>query len=134
MKFLKRTCPKCGAKVDSVTGDNDELVSFKCGSDSPVHSAELSTQSDICKELCELRSNLTPEGAKPLVFMRRFSGGFFAPSSLGIFVMEPFSEGFALICSDKLRGVFEDFDAAKAHAEELHQKAFAEFVEKWGKK
>lgn len=128
MKFLKRFCPKCGAKAGTVTGDYDEFLSFKCGSESPIHGTEISTQSDICRELCQLREKkaegltweVCDDGLKAFSFFgRRY---LILLSKHGADLLNP-GTGFWTN--------LPTLDAAKAHAEELHQQAWRELRTKW---
>ncbi len=119
----KVKCPKCGA-AECFRSPGE----FRCGSGNCVDADDFD-QSDICKELCELRSNLTPEGAEPLVWYE--DGGCSLTRGLGgsliintVSVHENPRGVWRLGGTDDTPPTsFTSRDAAKAHAEELHQAA-----------
>lgn len=76
-----------------------------------------------------------PERAEPLKWIDSFyysSAKSFGDLRFALERCSTFGDAWYVCGVSGLR--FQGRDAAKAHAEELHQKAFREFVEKWGKK
>lgn len=122
-------CPNCGAS----TKFHDIDGFYDCGSVQLGIIRQEFNQSPGCKELCELRSKLSPEGAEPLKWIRiakrRLSSNF----PFGRLDIKWNNKGeFWLVGA--FSGSYNTIDSAKAHAEELHQAAFAEFMKKWGRK
>lgn len=129
----KVNCPKCGAstKFHNIDGFYD------CGSVELGIIRQEFNQSPWCKELCELRSKLTPEGAKPLKWRKRNSHEASDSIDSAFEVAKRVDKQWTLVtrCRSRItHKVFKKRKLAKAYAEELHQKAWREFKEKWGKK
>lgn len=127
------TCPFCGA-----SDHKDTPGEFACGSGVQMFVPLRVDQSDICRELCQLREKKA-EGLEWRVYERRckrqlmeadWCEGWFRiyfagdKSSLAI---KRIGEKVAAC------GPFS-IDAAKAHAEELHQQAWRELRNKWDAK
>lgn len=118
------TCPFCGAaEYKAVPGE------FACGSGIEPFAPFEAKQSDICRELCQLREKkaegLTWECKGP-TFEQTAQG------VAGLYWINTHRNGIELWCDDDLlMNGFDDDDAAKAHAEELHQQAWRELRERW---
>lgn len=136
-------CPNCGAPEAEGTQPADASCSFfKCGS---IVGIGIVTTSWPCRELAQLRSKLKPEGAEPLKWhyehgMRTWWGTSFS-SLVPIYSIRQCQFKTLTFCKlrytpglDDVVEEYDDVDAAKAHAEELHQAAWRELIEKWGRK
>ena len=131
-------CPKCGAKWSTMTGGK---AKFHCGSIA-ADEGDVCPQSELCKDIEHdkkqlelLRSKLTPEGAESLKWTQ--VSRYRIKSDCELLKLEIIfhNNGEAVLVGNVSTNRWhETIDAAKAHAEELHQASWREFKEKWGKK
>lgn len=125
------TCPKCGA-AECFRSPGE----FRCGSGNCVDADDFD-QSDICKELCELRSEnaslkrqLVEMRAKPLEW-DPWTDCEQAKGLVWIFEIRnsPSRGCYVLTLAGATKGAFHNPEAAKAYAEELHQQEWAKMME-----
>lgn len=120
------TCPFCGAReVDRMYF----MSRFECGS--RLRDTGQKEQSDICRELCQLRD-------------KKAEGLTWEECDDGLKAFSFFGRRYLILvnkhCANLLNPAtgfwttITTIDAAKAHAEELHQQAWRELRNKWDAK
>lgn len=129
------TCPFCGAAV--AEGMQPAETDFHCYVCGTIKDYANYMQSWPCRELCQLRDKKA-EGLEWEDQNLKHGGKSVIAECIGGWMRISYSDDQAILieridCKTKL-SKWPTLDAAKAHAEELHQQAWRELRERWDKK